>query len=211
VQDLHTEYEALKEELNRQQEAQLRVEITGRDGDPVYCQTSMQYGVVEVVDGTPYWEVFFDDNDDGTNITIPNFIETVEGLELRLGGNVFFRFDEAKFSPRHFFDRTRDDVAQMGGISFGISNIPGARYNVALFGRVGPIMYHDFMNALPQEELAVPDLVRFLNANRNNNNNNNNRQEVLLQELKIESVVFPSSRITGILALLKSMGILSTE
>ena len=98
VQDLHTEYEALKEELNRQQEAQLRVEITGRDGDPVYCQTSMQYGVVEVVDGTPYWEVFFDDNDDGTNITIPNFIETVEGLELRLGGNVFFRFDEAKFS-----------------------------------------------------------------------------------------------------------------
>jgi len=203
MQDLQTEYEALKEEVKRQQEAQLRVEITGRDGNPVYCQTSMQYGVdFKSAGGTPRWHLFFDDNHDGTNTIIPNFTETVEGLELRLSGNVVFRFDEAiftgPFEEDGGFDRTRDDVAQMGKVCFIKRGSHGE--HVYLLGRVGPIRYHDFMNMLPQEELTVPDWVIFLNANRN-------PQEVLLQEMEISSVVFSTSRITGILALLKSMGI----
>ena len=218
MQDLQTEHDELRNELNRQQQAQLRVEITGRDGDPVYCQTSMQDvvsattrdGIPLTRGGIPLWQVIFDDNDNN-NTSIPNFIDTVNGLELRLSGNVVFPFDEAIFFPKlsdkSGFDRTRDDVAQMGNIFFRV----GSRgRTIVLSGRVGPILYHDFMTTF-FEGIAVPDLVRLLNANRNNNNNNNNRQEVLLQELKIESVVFPTSRITGILALLKSMGILSTE
>ena len=113
------------------------------------------------------------------------------------------------------FDRTHDDVAQMGEIRFfsdRYANSVGVGRgfrDVVVYCRVGPILYHDFMNRLPQEHVTVPDLVRFLNANRNNTNNNN-PPEVLLQELKIDAVYFLKPCITGILSLLETMGI-STE
>ena len=217
MQDLQTEHEALKEKLNRQQEAQLRVEITGRDGNPVYCQTSMKDGGSSTTRGDiPLWQVFFVDNDDNNTI-IPNFIDTVEGLVIRLSGNAIFRFDEAMFGTvlgNNGFDRTRDDVPQMGNVAFVINKDTGMRddshgRDIMLFARVGPILYHDFMNTLPQEPILVRDLVIFLNANRNNNNNHNNHA-ALLGEMRIDSLIFPYSQITGILSLLKSMGI-STE
>ena len=195
MQDLQTEHDALQQELKRHQEAQLRVEITGRDGNPVYCQTSMKYGVTCDVEGTPYWEVSFDDNDDGTNITIPNFIEAVEGLELRLGDIVVFPFNTAKNfnAPAEHagFDRTRDDTRQMANVGFHNDN------GVQVVGQVGPILFEEY-SSLFEPTMDVPGLVRVLT----DHNNNNSHETVLVPQLEIFVVSFPESQITGILRLL---------
>ena len=200
MQDLQTEHDALQQELKRHQEAQLRVEITGRDGNPVYCQTSMKYGVTCDVEGTPYWEVSFDDNDDGTNITIPNFIEAVEGLELRLGDIVIFPFNTAKNfnAPAEHagFDRTRDDTRQMANVGFHNDN------GVQVVGQVGPILFEEY-SSLFEPTMDVPGLVRVLT---DHNNNNSDTDTVLVPQLEIFVVSFPESQITGILRLLNTMG-----
>ena len=80
-----------------------------------YCRASLKDDVTVTKRGG-IWDVIFEDNDDNnTNTIIPNFIETVTGIELRLGGIVEFRFNAAKFctAPAEHagFNRTRDDKA----------------------------------------------------------------------------------------------------
>ena len=206
--DMNTEHEALKIKMQQQEEDRLRLALTGpNNGRPVYCQASMKYGVTRDVEGTPYWEVSFDDNDDGTNITIPNFVATVAGLEIRLGDIVMTNFNqmECYTAPAGDagFDRTRDDKPQMINVGFNNGN------GVHVRGRVGPILYEDYIN-LRRHLLTyqVTELVRLMKNHQTNNNN----ETVLLPQLQILSVLFIKSQIKGILPLLEdTTGGLSTS
>ena len=207
--DLITEHEALKMKMQQQEEDRLRVEVIGPGG--TYCRASLKDCVSATTpDGTSFWSVFFDSRD-GTNTTntiIPNFVETVAGLELRLGDIVNFKFKTAKFctAPAEHagFNRTRDDRPQMGYVCFANDN------GVEVIGRVGPILYEDYINlshSLPHREMNVTDLVRFLKDHQSNNND-----MVLLHQLKIERVSFLKTQIPGVLSLLEdTTGKLSTE
>ena len=91
----------------------MRLEVAGQNGDPLYYKTSMKHGVsVTRSDGIPLWEVIFDDNEDITT-SIPNFVETVAGLELRLNDIVMTNFNQMQCYtyPAEYagFDRSRDD------------------------------------------------------------------------------------------------------
>ena len=201
--DLIAESKRKDEKLQQQQEDRLRLELMGPGGRPVYFKKSMKDGVSTTEQGgIPSWDVIFEGNDDNNTIIIPNFIETVIGLELRLGGIVEFKFNQAKFwtAPAEVagFDRTRDDKPQMANVGF--NNASG----VSIWGRVGPILYEDYINltqSLPHQGLGmkVPDFVRFMNDHQTNNNNDT----VLLPILQIMDVTFLKSQIPGILSLLE--------
>ena len=155
-------------------------------------------------DGRLYWCVCFDHDDATTDISILDFIETVAGLELRVGGDAYLRLDEATVSTYvgedAGFNLDRFDEPQMGNIRFNSRN-------VQVYGRVGPILYHDYLTRWPQdEELTVPEFVQFLEDFRAHDVNDT----VSLPQLNIGSVEFPQSQITGSLSVLQSMRV-STE
>ena len=140
----------------------------------------------------------FHPSDDTT--TIPNFVEIVAGLEVRVGGIVVYRFRDAIFFT-DARDRTRDDEKQMRSVHFGVGNFydfePRGSIVVTVIGEAGPILFNDYRNALP-EDLKVPQLVEFLTRHRADNNDD----AVLLQNLRLNAVVFDKSYIDGILSLL---------
>ena len=198
----------LGERLQQEREDRLRVELMGPDGDgnPVYLEASMMNGYTNRnPDGSLNWQVRFDD-DDTTDISIPNFIRTVAGLQLRVGGVVilpslkgatFFTYAAEEAG----FDRSLDDELQMGRIGFDTPF-------VTVCGRIGPILYKDYVKLSdpdPNLSLKVPNFVQFLENLRDDPNNT-----VLLPQLDISSVLVRQSGITGIMSLLQSMGV-STE
>ena len=204
--DMNTEHEALKMKLQQQEEDRLRVEVIGPGGTS-YCRASLKNGVPKMPspNGVPaVWRVKFYPNDDTTTTTtiIPNFIETVAGLNVRVGGVVVFPFNTATFRTYSFstdaghagFDRTRDDTPQMGRVSFTNAD------SVLVMCRVGPILFDDFVTLLQQlpRRMPVTDLVRFLKDPRNIINGT-----VLLSEMKITGVMFREYHIKGILPLLE--------
>ena len=198
--DMNSEHEALKMKMQQLKEDRLRVEITGRHGDPKYYEASMKDGVsVTKPDGRSFWDVFFGDNDDdNTNTIIPNFIETVAGLEVRVSGVVALRLEDltCRTYTAESAGFTRNDTPQMGGVSFTNDN------RIGVLGRVGPILYEDYINlshSLPPQGMKVTELVRFLKNLQTNNNNDT----VLLPQLKIERVYFLKSQIPGVLSLLE--------
>jgi len=157
-------------------------------------------------DGSLHWEVHFN-HDDTTDISISNFIETVEDLQLLVSGDAVLRFDEATVEAFETaedagFDDARIDEPQMGKIlfwsPFRIPNGP----DVQVLGRVGPILYRDYMNTLPHDGLTVPDFVQFFQNLRDDPNNT-----VSLPQLEITDVTFRQSQINGTMAVLKSMEI----
>ena len=84
----------------------------------------------------------------------------------------------------------------MGFVAFHNDN------GVLVIGRVGPILYEDYINlchSLPPQGMKVPDFVRFMNDHQTNNNNDT----VLLPILQIMDVTFLKSQIPGILSLLE--------
>ena len=200
--DLIAESEQKDEQIKQQQEDRLRIEITGRNGTLKFCQGSMKNGVsVTGPDNTPKWEVQFDQSDD-FNTTIPNFIDTVEELEVRLGGVVQFQFDEAQVHSVYDLDpegdntgfdrRTRDTVPQMGQIFFENENDRWDTTVAAVYGGIGPVLYDQFENIDNQlTSLHEPERAPLLRS----------------LDLKIEKVVFDKSKIRGILSLLESMAI----
>ena len=196
-------------ELKREREDRLRLAFTGPGGRPVYFEASMRDGVnVTRPDGIPLWKVIFEDNDDhNTSTIIPNFVATVAGLEIRLGDIVMTNFNqmECYTAPAGDagFDRTRDDKPQMINVGFNNGN------GVHVRGRVGPILYEDYIN-LRRHLLTyqVTELVRLMKNHQTNNNN----ETVLLPQLQILSVLFIKSQIKGILPLLEdTTGGLSTS
>jgi len=196
VTDLLAELKRKDERIQQQAEDRLRLELRGRNGDLLYCKTSMKHGISTTgPDGIPVWDVaFFHPSDDTT--TIPNFVETVAGLELRLGGVVLFKLSEATFCiPHASFNRTRDDEQKMRLVLF-VSSDAGVR----VIAYVGPIRYNDFVTVLPRR-MHVTDLVRFLKDHQTNNTNNGGR--VLLSEIEIKMLVIQKSQIKGILPLLE--------
>jgi len=170
VTDLLAELKRKDERIQQQAEDRLRLELTGQNGDPR----------------------------DGNNTTIfPNFVETVPGLELRLGGVVLFKLSEATFCiPHARFDRTRDDDEQKMRLVLFVSSDAGVRVSAY----VGPIRYNDFVTVLPRR-MHVTDLVRFLKDHQTNNTNNGSR--VLLSEIEIKMIGIQKSQIKGILPLLE--------
>ena len=195
VTDLLAELKRKDERIQQQAEDRLRLELTGRNGDLVYCKASMKDGVCGPI-SQPLWYVHFDPKD-GNNTTIfPNFVETVPGLELRLGGIVLFKLSEATFCiPHARFDPTRDDEQKMRLVTF-VSSDAGVRVSAY----VGPIRYNDFFTVLPRR-MHVTDLVRFLKDHQSNNTNNGSR--ALLSEIEIKIIVIQQSQIKGILPLLE--------
>ena len=195
VSFLYDDRAALRQKLEQHQDDWLRLELTGTCGDPTYNEGSMKDGFSfnEIINGevTSFWLVPFDHS-------IPNFVETVNGLELRMSGVVVLRLKKARiytYSPeRAGFDRTRPDTPQMANIGFNYDN------GVRLFGRVGPILYEDYIN-LPTGT-PVPNFVRFLEDHRTNNPN----EPMLLHELKVQQVLFCKSDIPGIMSVLQSIG-----
>jgi len=197
VADLLAELKRKDERIQQQAEDRLRFELTGRNGDLVYCKTSMTHGVSTTYpDGRSNWHIFFGARHSTT--TIPDFVETVAGLELRVGGIVVFKFNGATFCTRAAehagFNRTRDEEPQLGKVLFTSSD-----GSVRVLGRVGPIRYNDFVTMVPRR-IHVTDLVRFLKDHQTNNTNNG---RVLLPQLQILSVVIHKSQIKGILPLLE--------
>jgi len=198
VTDLLAESKRKEERIQQQAEDRLRLELTGRNGDLVYCKTSMKDGV-GWPRSQPLWLVHFDPKD-GNNTTIfPNFVETVPGLELRLGGVVVFKFDEAicvtATTENAGFDRTRDDEQKMRLVTF-VNSDAGVRVSAY----VGPIRYNDFVTVLPRR-MHVTDLVQFLKDHQTNNTNNGSR--ALLSEIEIKMIGIQQSQIKGILPLLE--------
>jgi len=195
VTELLAESKRKDERIQQQTEDRLRLELTGRNGDLVYCKTSMKDGV-GWPRSPPLWLVHFDPKD-GNNTTIfPNFVETVPGLELRLGGVVVFKFDEAicvtATTENAGFDRTRDDEQKMRLVTF-VNSDAGVRVSAY----VGPIRYNNFVT-IPRR-MHVTDLVRFLKDHQTNNNTDT----VLLSEIEIKMIVIQQSQIKGILPLLE--------
>ena len=129
--------------------------------------------------------------------SIPDFVDTVAGLELRLNGVVVLRLKEAiiyAYPPeRAGFDRTRPDTPQLANICFNYDN------GVRLLGRVGPILYENYYTIVVVTGTPVPEFVQFLEDHRTNNPN----EPMLLHELKVEEVGFRKSDITGILSVLQ--------
>ena len=199
---LQNDRDALQQQLQREREDRLRVELTGPRGVLVHFEGSMKDGVRsnfsddgEVI---PSWIVRLD-------LRIPNFIDTVAGLELRVGGNVVFRFDDALIfitapARQAGFDLARVDQPQIAIIRY-------LSPDVIVAVRVGPIVYQNYINLFgPNRPMAVPDFVRFWRDHRTNNPNDN----VLLQDLNVEVVHFCKNSIPGTMSVLQSMG-LSTE
>ena len=183
--DLIAESEQKDEQIEQQQEDRLRIEITGRNGTLKFCQGSMKNGVsVTGPDNTPKWEVQFDQSDD-FNTTIPNFIDTVEELEVRLGGVVQFQFDEAHVHSAYDLDPEGDNT--------GFDRRTRDTATVAaVYGGIGPVLYDQFVNIENQlTSLHEPERAPLLRS----------------LDLKIEKVVFDKSKIRGILSLLESMAI----
>jgi len=191
VADLLAESKRKEEIIQQQAEDRLRVEITGRHGDPVYYEASMKHAFRESKpDGMSVWHVPFDfDPRYGTNTTVPNFVETVAGLELRVGGIVVFKFNGAIFCKRSV---EMTDEPQMGKVDF-LSSDDGVR----VCSRVGPIRHNDFVTYLPRQ-CPVTNLVRGLKDYQTINNTD----AVLLPQLQIQSVHVHESQINGILPLL---------
>ena len=210
VSFLQTNQDALEQELQQEREDRLRVELKGpAGGDPLHCATSMKRGYTDKGDhNIPHWVVRFHHSFDGVNnvvrdskypdniyTLIPNFLETVAGLEVHLGGVVVLKVRAATVvAPEEAgFDRTRDEDPQMGLVAF--VNADG----VKLWGRVGPIRYHDFV-AIPRN-ITVPGLVQFWTEHPTTNNNTD--ATVLLPQLQILAVSFLQSQIQGLLPFLE--------
>ena len=210
VSFLQTNQDALQQQFQQEREDRLRVELKGPGGgDPLHCATSMKRGYTDKGDrNIPHWVVRFHHSFDGVNnvvrdskypdniyTLIPNFLETIAGLEVHLGGVVVLKVRAATVvAPEEAgFDRTRDEDPQMGIVAF--VNADG----VKLWGRVGPIRYHDFV-AIPRN-ITVPGLVQFWTEHPTTNNNTD--ATVLLPQLQILAVSFLQSQIPGLLPFLE--------
>ena len=197
--DMNTEHEALKMKLKQQVDDRLRVDVIGTGG--TYFSASLKNGVTKMPsDGSSaVWLVKFDPNDDtSTTTTIPNFVDTVAGLKVRVGGVVVFPFKTATFgtlpAEHSGFDRTRDDTPQMKIVCFTDND------SVIVMCRAGPFLFDDFVTLQQQlpRRMHVTDLVRFLKDQRNTNNGT-----VLLTEMKITGVMIREYQFKGILPLLE--------
>ena len=128
---------------------------------------------------------------------IPNFLETVAGLEVRVGGVVIMKVRAATVvlsaADETGFDRTCSENPQMGIVTF--VNADG----VSLMGRIGPILYENYIN-LPRN-ITVPGLVQFWTEHPTTNNNTD--ATVLLPQLQILAVSFLQSQIQGLLPFLE--------
>ena len=196
VSFLYDDRAALQQKFEQHQDDWLRLELTGTCGDPNCDEGSMKDGFSYNETTTngeiaSSWVVPFDHS-------IPNFVETVAGLEIRVSGVVVLRLKKARIytqpPERAGFDRTRDDELQMGRFRLSDGN------GIAVLGRVGPILYEDYNN-LPTGT-PVPEFVQFLTDHRTNNPNG----PMLLQKFKVTRVGFRKSDIPGILSVLQSMG-----
>ena len=95
---LNGDREVWKQELEREREERLCVEMMGPGGVDKYYQASMKDGYTNTLPSyaDPFWFVQFDHNADNNNST-SNFVDTVvAGLELRVGGVVVLRLNEAQ-------------------------------------------------------------------------------------------------------------------
>jgi len=222
VADLMTEIEELKKEAQRKDDERLRVEITGPHGSPVYYQASMKdgYAMPPVDSSDDFWVPFDAQNHNHT--TVLNLAATIEGLEVRLGGVLVFKFSHTVMttasvaSHMNGFDQEHLDIPQMGNIFFRNDGHPELLYDdyavSMLRGKIGPLLYDEYdalssqMSRSHWAVTAVPDVVNnVINTNRNNNNN-----PQLLQDLVITGVQFQKSNILGIISLMETLGIATT-
>ena len=207
VSFLQTNQDALQQQFQQEREDRLRVELKGpAGGDPLHCATSMKRGYTDKGDhNIPHWVVRFHHSFDGVNnvvrdskypdniyTLIPNFLETVTGLEVRVGGVVIMKVRAATVvlsaADETGFDRTHDEEPQMGIVTF--VNADG----VSLMGRVGPIIFENYV-ALPRN-ITVFGLVRFWTEHSTTNNNTD--ATVVLPQLQLLAVSFLQSQIPGL-------------
>lgn len=222
VADLMTEIEELKKEAQRKDDERLRVEITGPRGSPVYYQASMKDGYAKwpVDSSDDFWVPFDAQNQNHT--TVLNLAATIEGLEVRLGGVLVFKFSHNVMETASIasqltgFDPDHLDTPQMGTVIFRNDGHPELLYDdypvSEIRGKIGPLLYDEY-NALTSQMsrshwavTAVPDVVNnVINTHRSNNNN-----PQLLQDLVITGVQFTKTNIPGIISLMETMGIATT-
>ena len=123
---------------------------------------------------------------------IPNFLETVAGLEVRVGGVVIMKVRAATVvlsaADETGFDRTHDEEPQMGIVTF--VNADG----VSLMGRIGPILYENYIN-LPRN-ITVPGLVQFWTEHPTMNTTAN--ATMVVPQLQLLAVSFLQSQIPGL-------------
>ena len=166
-----------------------------------------------------FWVPFDAQNHNHT--TVLNLAATIEGLEVRLGGVLVFKFSHnlmenaTVFSQSPGFDPDHLDIPQMGNIFFRNDGHHELLYDdfavSEIRGKIGPLLYNDYAYILPGR-IAVPRLMDLINEYRNNNNNPRQPPRFQsLQDLVITGVQFTKSNITGIISLMETMGIATTS
>mmetsp|Transcript_37377 Transcript_37377/g.42096 ORF Transcript_37377/g.42096 Transcript_37377/m.42096 type:complete len:490 (+) Transcript_37377:105-1574(+) len=191
-QAITDENEELRQQLNNERNERLLVQVTGPKGAPVYYQASLKDGGTCRGDryGDTVWIVPFGKKKK-ENVALS--LNLVNELEVRLGGNFLFFLKDTRFGG-YEDDFNRDlDEPQMGGIHF--NNIPS---QIFVHGKIGPILWLDYSEALNQR--SIPQLALLANDNANQTGN-----------LIITAVVFNMDQLGGsIISLLNQMGISTT-
>eukprot|EP00751_Fragilariopsis_kerguelensis_P017344 CAMPEP_0170837402 /NCGR_PEP_ID=MMETSP0734-20130129/2731_1 /TAXON_ID=186038 /ORGANISM="Fragilariopsis kerguelensis, Strain L26-C5" /LENGTH=243 /DNA_ID=CAMNT_0011204553 /DNA_START=48 /DNA_END=779 /DNA_ORIENTATION=+ len=189
--DLNTEIE----ELRKERDERLLVEVTGPDGTPVYYQASMKDGINSDYndDGNITWLVQFEQqkNGEGDDIVLP-LVESIEGLEFRLGGIVALKMNRLQIFCKLLCLGTNKTKPKMGGVIFHEGYRSETETVCAISGKIGPILFDDCraLNGININELKAVA--------------HDNGQA---QDLIITSVEFTKTKINGIISLLERMGI----
>lgn len=185
VADLNKDIEELRQQLSNERDERLLVEVTGRGGMPVHCQASLKDGYDCIYTGKN-WCVPFEQN----YVVLP-LADSVEELEIRLGGIVVFKINKSTVTIDEVFDdfdRGNKEEAQMGGIYFNNDRKDSGPVD-SVGCTFGPVLYDDYTRL---DYKNMQQLTKFANED--------GRQA---QGLIIGGVEFIKSKIPGIVSLLE--------
>lgn len=141
LSQLLEENKALRDQLEKHQ----TLEITGRNGTPVYYKSSMSKG--EISGDGDAWNVPFPENGH-----IP--LDEIRNLEIRVGGDVRATFYNGTVESNidilvEDFDRDRPQDPQMAGIRFWFQNSDHGRDSGGgvrmVWAQYGPVRFQEYL------------------------------------------------------------------
>lgn len=159
VEELLEENQELRERLATLP-MHLKLEITGRDGTPVYYTSSMDQG--EPTGSGTLWQVGFPESQEIALDELPN-------LEVRVGGDVRAKFSSGNVSVdtdvlTDDFDRGNLEELQMGGIMFHFGGDASSTGVFIVYGRFGPVLWEDYID-IPPDYSPFDNLIDLYNRN----------------------------------------------
>jgi hypothetical protein len=188
VDDLLRENQELRERLDLHQ----RVEITGKEGKPIYYTSSMDRG--KPTGSNSIWNVAVEEHE--KHVIIP--LHELPNLEIRVGGDVRATFHSGNVNSDTDlltcdFDRENLTEPQMGGIMFIFDGDRGGVHIV--YGRFGPVRYEDYteIGHLHGEDLHAALLDLSVNHGA--------------RDLMLKSIDFVKSEIQGTVDIMQRQGI----